>query len=73
MKIDDFLSEYHPEWDLLDFNGENPYSKYQVKQMSKDLLRITSKVAKTKKVGNSGSWLDAGVDKQSILNILEDE
>jgi len=41
------------------------------KQQYNQAIRLISENAKTKKVGNSGSWLDAEVDKESILELLK--
>ncbi|WP_396180278.1 hypothetical protein [Flavobacterium sp.] len=37
----------------------------------KELLEIVAEKAKTEKSGNSGSWYDARVDKDSILNAVD--
>ena len=75
MKIDDFIYGYY---DLPQESGYDPgefpeFSRERAKQMLKDLLKLASNKAKIKKVGNSGSYLDASVDKESILSVLEDE
>lgn len=36
-----------------------------------ELLEIVVDKAKTKKNGNSGSWFDASIDKDSILNCVD--
>ncbi|WP_417444623.1 hypothetical protein [Joostella sp.] len=38
------------------------------KRYAKEVLQCAAKNARTVKNGNSGSWYDASVDKQSILN-----
>lgn len=37
-----------------------------------EALKEAAEVAKTHKTGNSGSWFDASVDKESILSLLKD-
>mgnify|MGYP000715716180 CR=1 FL=1 len=76
MKIDDYLLRYkeYSGYGRGYAPGEFPeFSRERAKQMLKDLLKLASNKAKIKKVGNSGSYLDASVDKESILSVLEDE
>lgn len=44
--------------------------KSYAKEKCQELLEIVAEKAKTKKNGNSGSWFDASVDKDSILNAV---
>jgi len=45
---------------------------WALKEYGRRLLDHVAEVAKTKKTGNSGSWFDASVDKQSILKIKDE-
>lgn len=49
-------------------NGIDEVAKRYAKEVAKEALRNASENAKTIKNGNSGSWFDAGIDKQSILS-----
>lgn len=40
------------------------------KTKCQELLEIVAEKAKTKKTSNSGSWYDASVDKDSIINAV---
>ena len=46
---------------------ENIMKEY-AKEVACEALKNAAENARTNKVGNSGSWYDAGVDKQSILD-----
>ena len=72
MKIDDFIDNYEEEYFMGSTFGDFAFERGEVKKMLKDLLKLAYNKAKIKKVSNSGSYLDATVDKESILNILEE-
>jgi len=71
MKVDDFIDIYEDEYFEGDVFGSFVYSRETVKKMLVELLDLATRKARTVKVSNSGSWLDAGVDRESILNVLE--
>ena len=46
---------------------ENIMKEY-AREVAREALKNAAENARTNKVGNSGSWHDAGVDRQSILD-----
>jgi hypothetical protein len=68
MTAEEFKEKYYPEgcrdWMFVEALSEFAELK------CKELLEIVAKKAETKKEGNSGSWYDAKVDKDSILNAV---
>lgn len=85
MKIDDFIQEHYELPQEIGYGaGEFPeFSIERVKQMLKDLLVLAANKAKIKHIKPNGteqvccqlknSFSIIEVDKESILNILEDE
>lgn len=55
-------------WEEADRTPENIAK--QVKEAVTSALKEAAEKAKTKKTGNSGSWHDASVDKESILSLI---
>ncbi len=59
---------------LLEFCDENPEHEYEhvllaVKKAFNLGIQMSADNAKCCKTGNSGSWFDASVDKESILKL----
>ncbi len=45
---------------------------FMMKEYARQVLDYAAEKAKTEKSGNSGSWFDASVDRQSILKIKDE-
>jgi len=80
MTAEEFIGKH-----MFTYNPENPnkdkyiginqsYFEEALKDFAKikvkEVLEIVAKKAKTQRTANTGSWLDASIDKNSILNCI---
>jgi len=52
-------------------SGRYDYAILAINQARKEVLTEAANVVKTYKVGNSGSWYDAAVDKSTITDLIK--
>lgn len=66
----EFINEHEPNLEYSSY-----YHESQIEQMINkariEALNEACNVVKTYKVGNGGSWMDAGVDRTPIIDLMK--
>lgn len=65
-----YIEEYEPNDEYSSYYHEEVIEE-MINKAKKDALAEACNVVKTYKIGNSGSWRDAAVDKSPIIELIK--